>query len=98
VEAIRRYYADKAFISCPKLSTEYGLSDNHISEANVRRQMLKNAQKRILVVDHTKFEGTANILFDGLDEIDMIITDQHLPGDFEEYAAKRKIEVRYSQE
>ena len=46
VEALRGYYADKAFISCPKLSPEFGLSDNHISEANVRKQMLKNAQKR----------------------------------------------------
>lgn len=98
VEALRRYYADKAFISCPKVSMEYGLSDNHISEANVRKQMLKNAQKRILVLDHTKFEGNANILFEGMDDINLIITDQHLPDSFESFVTKRKIEIRYSQE
>jgi DeoR/GlpR family transcriptional regulator of sugar metabolism len=98
VEALRGYYADKAFISCPKLSPEFGLSDNHISEANVRKQMLHNAQKKVLVVDHTKLEGNANILFEGLEEIDLVITDQHLPADFEAYAAERKIEVRYCQE
>ena len=59
VEALHHFYADKVFISCPKLSAEQGLSDNHISEANVRRQMLKSAKMKILVVDHTKFEGTS---------------------------------------
>ncbi len=98
IEAIRHYYADKAFISCPKVSVEFGLSDNHISEANVRKQMLKNAQKKILVVDHTKFDGNANILFDGLDEVNLIITDQHLGHEFESFAGKRGIEIRYSPE
>ncbi len=98
VEALRHYYADCAFVSCPKVNAEFGLSDNHISEANVRKQMLKNAQKKVLVVDHTKFEGNANILFDGLERIDLIITDQHLPQAFEEYASRENIELRYSQE
>ncbi len=98
VEALRRYYADKAFVSCPKVNAEFGLSDNHISEANVRRQMLCNAQRKVLVVDHTKFEGNANILFDGLEKIGLIITDQHLPEAFEAYAAQREIEVRICQE
>ena len=98
LEALRRYYADKAFISCPKVSVELGLSDNHISEANVRKQMLRNAQTRVLVADHTKFEGNANILFDGMEDLNVIITDQKLPEELESYAAKRKIEVFYSQE
>ncbi len=98
VEALRGYYADKAFISCPKLSPEFGLSDNHISEANVRKQMLKNAQKRFLVVDHTKFEGTANILFDGLESIDVLITDQKLPEEWESFAQRHGIELRYAAE
>lgn len=98
VEALRRYYADCAFVSCPKVNVEFGLSDNHISEANVRRQMLCNAQKKVLVVDHTKLEGNANILFDGLEKIGLIITDQRLPEAFEAYAAQREIEVRICQE
>ena len=56
--------------------------------------MLCNAQRKVLVVDHTKFEGNANILFDGLEKIGLIITDQRLPEAFEAYAAQREIEVR----
>ena len=98
VEALRRYYADKAFISCPKANAELGLSDNHISEANVRKQMLRNAKAKILVADHTKFEGNANILFEGMEDLSTIITDQRLPEDMESFTASRGIEVLYSQE
>ena len=100
VEALHHFYADKVFISCPKLSEEYGLSDNHISEANVRRQMLKSAKMKILVVDHTKFEGTANHLFEGLENVDLIITDQRVPESFETeaFAARRKIRIQYTQD
>ena len=98
VEALSRYYADKAFISCPKISLAMGLSDNHISEANVRQKMLKNAQKRILVADHTKFNGNANILLEGIDDLDLIITDQRLPKEFESFAAKLEMEIRYAAE
>ena len=98
VEALRHYYADKAFISCPKVSVEFGLSDNHISEANVRRQMLKSAQTKIIVADHTKCEGTANHLFDGLENVKTIITDQRLPEDFAAFAERRKIKILYAQE
>ena len=98
VEALHHFYADKAFISCPKLSEEYGLSDNHISEANVRRQMLKSAKMKILVVDHTKFEGTANHLFEGLENVDLIITDQRVPESFEAFAARRQIRIQYTQD
>ena len=94
VEALRRYYADCAFVSCPKVNVEFGLSDNHISEANVRRQMLKSAKMKILVVDHTKFEGTANHLFEGLENVDLVITDQRVPEDFEQFAARRQIQIQ----
>jgi DeoR family transcriptional regulator of aga operon len=59
--------------------------------------MLRSAQKKYLVVDHTKFEGTANHLFEGLEEVDAVITDQMVPEDFEVFAARRKIQILYTQ-
>ena len=60
--------------------------------------MLRNAQTKILVADHTKFEGNANILFEGMEDLSVIITDQKLPEEMESFAARRKIEVLYSPE
>lgn len=95
VEVLKNYRADSAFISCPKLTVEYGLSDNHLSEAKVRETMLRQAQFRCLVVDHTKFNSSANILFDGLSSSDMIITDQRLSSEWEDYARREDIKIEY---
>lgn len=94
-ELIRSYHAEQCFISCPKVTREYGLSDNNLNEARVRENMLKNSQARYLIVDHTKFDASANILFEGLNQIDVIITDRRLDPEWEEYAAAAKIKLDY---
>lgn len=98
VEALKNYHADKAFISCPKVTIDFGLSDNHISEANVRKQMLRQAEKRYLLADHTKFDVSAAIPFDGLEQIDCLVTDQILPEAWIEYADKHRIDIRCAEE
>lgn len=95
VEALRGHHADKAFISCPKVTLEFGLSDNHISEANVRKQMIKQSAKRFLLVDHDKFDMSANIPFDGLEKIDYLFTDQKLTQDWERFAEENGIAISY---
>ena len=95
VESLKRYHADKAFISCPKLTIEFGLSDNHISEANVRKQMILQSEKRFLLVDHEKFNGSANIPFEGLEKMDYLITDQRLSFEWEKYAQEHNISIKY---
>ncbi len=98
IDQLKSYHADRAFISCPKLTVEYGLSDNHLSEALVRETMLRQARERYLIVDHTKFNSSANILFDGLDSVNMIITDQKLDDDWVKYAKSHDINVEYCAE
>ena len=94
-EVLRGYHADKCFISCPKVTLEFGLSDNHISEANVRRQMINQSEKCFLIVDHTKFDMSANIPFEGLEKINYILTDQRLSQNWERYVTQKKMTVRY---
>ena len=89
------YQADKAFISCPKVTMEFGLSDNHLNEARVREEILKHAQESFLVADHTKFGGSANILFQGLERISAVITDQRLPGEWEDFLRKHRVGLEY---
>lgn len=95
VEALKSYHADKAFISCPKVTLEFGLSDNHISEANVRKQMIKHSATRFLIVDHDKFDHSANIPFEGLEKIDYLFTDQKLSQEWEQFAEKNNMTIRY---
>ena len=94
-DILRSYRADKAFVSCPKVTMEYGLSDNHLNEARVREDILKHAQENFLVVDHTKFSASANILFRGLERIDTVITDQKLTGDWEIFLRESEVNLEY---
>lgn len=95
IDALAAYHADRAFISCPKISVEFGLSDNHLSEAHVREVMIRHSRSCYLVADHTKFKGNANILFRGMDRLDAIITDQPLSEEWESFAEKTGIELKY---
>lgn len=98
IDMIRNFHADSAFISCPKLTMEYGLSDNHNSEARVREAMLKHARRKTVIADHTKFDESANILFGGLENLDCLITDQKLPAEWEDFCRRRGIKIEYSGE
>ncbi len=95
VEFLRRYHADKCYISCPKITIEYGLSDNHLNEARVREAMLRQSEFKCIIADHTKFDRSSNILFEGLESVDMIITDQELGKDWEDYAKLNNIKLEY---
>lgn len=90
-DILQNYYADAAFISCPKVTLENGLSDNNLNEAKVREMMLKNAHQRFLIIDHTKFDASANIRFQGLDSMNAIITDQPLSQEWMDYCQSHNI-------
>lgn len=98
VEALKRYHADKCFISCPKVTLDFGLSDNHLSEANVRQQMIRQSGQRFLMADHTKFDVSANIPFEGLERLDYIFTDQRLTEEWERFAESEGIIIKYIEE
>lgn len=92
-DSIKFNYADIAFISCPALHMERGLSDNNLNEAEVRKTMLNNANQKVLIVDHTKFGSISDILFYPLDDIHKIITDKRLDANWREYCIQSSIEV-----
>lgn len=93
--ALDRYCADKAFLSCPKVTLERGMSDNHLNESLVREAMLAHAQQKILLMDHTKFGPDTNILFGDLKQIDAIITDDRLSPDWEQFCTQNHIRIDY---
>lgn len=92
------YCADRAFVSCPKLTLEQGLSDNHLGESKVREGMLEHSHQKILLMDHTKFDASANILFRGFQNADVLITDEPLSAAWEQSAQKSGLHLDYCPE
>jgi len=48
-DAIRNFCANKLFFSCRAISSEYGLLDSAIEEAELRRHMMAQSQSNILL-------------------------------------------------
>lgn len=78
LETLNAFYADKAFVSCTGVSFEGGLTDSSEMQGQIRRIMLRHAQKRILIADHTKFGKTTLSSIAPLNDINCIICDKAL--------------------
>ena len=98
IDTLSGYHADRCFVSPPKVTTDFGLTDNHLSESRVRECMIRQSESAYLVVDHTKFSPSASIRFDGLDRIRTLITDMPLNPEWESYASSHGIRVEYCSE
>lgn len=95
IECLNMYVAESCFISCPSISMEFGLTDNSNESANIRKQMLQRSRKKILILDHTKFESDSDIVISALENIDAIITNRELNQSWKEHLNNLNIKVFY---
>ncbi|NVF11201.1 DeoR/GlpR transcriptional regulator [Anaerococcus sp. AGMB00486] len=78
VEQINNYFADKCFISPPKVNLEKGIFDNNILESKVREAMITNSNKKIILADNTKFQSITNYKITNTSNFDLLISDIEL--------------------
>ncbi|SIQ14941.1 transcriptional regulator, DeoR family [Alkalispirochaeta americana] len=74
--SIASFFADKAFICCDGVHLHHGVTDSNEQEAEVRKQMMRQALSSILVCDATKFDRTSFAKLAELEAFDAVITDQ----------------------
>lgn len=79
---------DIAFTSSHSISIETGLSDFNFYEVELKKMMLERANKKIALVDATKFGKGSVASFSDLSNIDEIITDCSLSNDFKKQFEK----------
>lgn len=70
------FCSDIAFISCKGISMEHGISWVYEEEACLRKIMLENAKRRVLLCDHSKFDAVSSCKLFGFEQIDYLVTDQ----------------------
>lgn len=75
---LEEYRVDKLFLSCQGLDFRRGLSDSNEWQANLKQRMISIADKRYLLVDHSKFQTNSLTVFGKLQDIDEVITDCHV--------------------
>lgn len=90
---INQYYADKTLFSVKAISQERGVMDSKEHLAEIKRQMIGNAKKVILLADGSKFNQSALVRVIDVESIDMIITDYKMDEQWHDYFSKKNIEV-----
>ena len=73
------YNADVAVISCRGISEDGALTDSTIHENAIRRIMMKNAKRTIVLCDSSKLGKTYLHTLCHARDVDEIISDVHLP-------------------
>jgi DeoR/GlpR family transcriptional regulator of sugar metabolism len=72
---IQNYYVDKTFFSVKALSKERGIMDSNEHSAEIKRQMIHNANQAILLADYSKFGKTALTKVTDMSDVDILITE-----------------------
>jgi len=94
-KCIDNFFADKLFFSCRAISAEKGLSDSNEEEAELRKLMIRNCKKTVLMCDHTKFDQVSFCKICDFDRIDHIITDRKPSQQWIELFKERNVELAY---
>lgn len=93
--AIKEYNVDFALVSCKGIDMEKGILESNEPEAELKRIMIKQANKVILLIDNSKFDKTSFVkLFDFAD-IDYIVTDVKPEDKWLDFLEKQNVTVIY---
>lgn len=76
IEAAKKFNTDLAIISTKSISLPDGLFETMLPLIEIKRTMVKYANKVLLLADHSKFNESAMCLSIPLNDIDHIITDR----------------------
>lgn len=90
---VRKFRADKVFLSAGGVSLSMGLTTYFYSEVEIKKAMIKSAKKKILVTDSTKFGKISSIFFGIIEELDIVITDVGIPNEYIKEIESRGIEL-----
>ena len=78
--SLRRYHVDKVIFSCKGIAPSAGITDSSEFHAQTKQSMIAGAQKKILILDSSKFDQISFVEIAGLDAIDTVVTNA-APGD-----------------
>lgn len=85
--------ADVAFIGTNALTLDHGLSTADPQEAAIKSAMVTNAHKVVVLCDSTKLGNDYLVSFAGINDIDVVITDNGAPESFVESLREREVDV-----
>lgn len=92
-EALNQLVVDRSFVSVNCVSLEYGLTAANITEGCTVRSMLQAGLRKYLLVHSGKFENNSIYRICGVDDVQVIITDDQLDPELAERYEERKCQL-----
>ena len=84
MEQIRQINASKVFLGVDGLSLRSGLTTPDLDIAAIERSMIHYTRGKVIAMaDHSKFGLVAEVVVVPIQQIDIIVTDQEIPGGFQ---------------
>ena len=94
METIRQVNATKVFLGADGLSLRAGLTTPNLEIAFIERAMIQQTSGKVIVMaNHTKFGRVAEMTITALKNIDILITNRQVPGDFQNDLEKMGVAV-----
>jgi DeoR family galactitol utilization operon repressor len=79
IKQLKEYHVPITFAGTDGFTLEHGLTTHLMENAEIVRQMCRQATKSVLVADSSKFGKQGFVRIFPLSEIDVLITDKGLP-------------------
>lgn len=84
---------DLAFMSASAFSIENGFTISNIYESELKRKVIENAKKVIMLMDTSKLNKNLPFTFAKLEDIDIWITEKELPVEIIQSAKKNNVQL-----
>ena len=75
ISAVENYHVDLAVMSCKGFDIDNGITDTSEDNAELKKAFIRSANRRILAVDHTKFDKVSFVKICNNEEVDVVVTD-----------------------
>lgn len=93
IDAVQKVVVNIMFIGVNGIDANHGLTCYNPDEAEINKAMIRQAKRKVVVADHSKFGIVANWLICEAAQVDMIITDTGTADDEIKAFQQRGVEV-----
>lgn len=78
-----------AFVSAAGVSSTFGVTCFNFNEVEVKQKVLRQAQRSLLLADHSKFDAVRTAHFATLEQFDVVVSDKKLPKAYRDLIASK---------
>lgn len=92
---IGSYHVDTAICSCRGLDMELGVTDSNENDSLIKQAMFASAERRILVIDETKFDRKSFVKVCGAHEVNLLVTNAPPTEAWQSFCNEKNIQLIY---